>query len=62
LLAVRRFKVAAFFLGGKTLSRCELIQQVVRNWPQMKQMAAEESRPFAIRVPPHGTRFTRLNL
>lgn len=62
LVAVRRFKVAAFFLGGKTLSRCELIQQVVRNWPQMKQVAAAESRPFAFRIPPHGTKFTRLHL
>jgi predicted nuclease of predicted toxin-antitoxin system len=62
LFAVRRFKVGAFFLGGKTLNRCQLIQQVVRNWPRIKEMAASESRPFAIRVPPNGTKFTKLNL
>lgn len=62
LLVVRRFKVAAFFLGGKTLNRCQLIQQVVRNWSRMKEIAASETRPFAMRVAPHGTKFTRLNL
>jgi predicted nuclease of predicted toxin-antitoxin system len=62
LQAVRRFKVAAFFLGGKTLNRCQLIQQVVRNWARMKEIAASESRPFAIRVAPHGSKFTRLKL
>ena len=60
--AVRRHKVAAFFLGGKKLSRCQLIQQLVRNWPRMKDLASSEERPFAFRVPPHGTAFTRLSL
>jgi predicted nuclease of predicted toxin-antitoxin system len=60
--AERRHKVAAFFLGGKKLSRCQLIQQLVRNWPRMKELAASEKRPFAFRVPPHGTTFNRLAL
>jgi len=60
--AVRRHKVAAFFLGGKKLSRCQLIQQLVRNWPRMKKLATTEKRPFAFRVPPHGTALTRLSL
>lgn len=62
LQAVKNFKVGAFFLGGKKLDRCQLIQQVVRNWPRMKQIAHSESRPFAIRIPPHGTKFTDLPL
>lgn len=62
LQAVRRFKVAAFFLGGKNLNRCQLIQQVVRNWARMKEIAASETRPFEIRVAPHGSKFTRLSL
>jgi len=62
LRAVKNFKVGAFFLGGKKLDRCQLIQQIVRNWPRMKEIARSERRPFAIRIPPHGSRFTHLTL
>jgi len=37
LSAIKRYKVGVFFLGGKNLTRCELIQQIVRNWPEMKR-------------------------
>ena len=52
--ALKENKVGAFFLGGKHRTRCELIQQVVRNWPQIKESAAKTRRPFAIRVPIKG--------
>jgi predicted nuclease of predicted toxin-antitoxin system len=58
--ALRKSGVGAFFLGGKNRSRCDLIQQIVRNWPRMKELASSTRRPFAFRVPPVGTKFDRL--
>ncbi len=52
--AIREHQVGAFFMGGKNLRRCQLIQQLVRNWPRMKELAAKTRRPFAFRVPPTG--------
>jgi predicted nuclease of predicted toxin-antitoxin system len=60
--ALKRHKVGAFFLGGKGLSRCQLVQQLVRNWPRMKELAAKEHRPFAYRIPPSGTKFVKIEL
>lgn len=54
--ALREHRVGAFFLGGKSRSRCDLIQQLVRNWPRMKDLAARTRRPFAFRVPPSGVK------
>ena len=56
--AFRKYKVGAFFLGGKNLTRCQLIQQLVRNWPKVKNTAAKETRPFAFRIPPSGAKFS----
>ena len=41
LRALRIYKVGAFFLGGKHRTRCQLIQQLVRNWPQIKELAGK---------------------
>jgi hypothetical protein len=60
LLAFRQHKVGAFFLGGKGRKRCELIQQLVRNWPRIKEYARNTRRPFAYRVPPKGTKFGKI--
>lgn len=60
--ALRNHKVGAFFLGGKNLNRCKLIQQVVRNWPRIKEYARKGRPPYAFRVPPRGTKFTTINL
>ena len=62
LAALRDHRVGAFFLGGKNLGRCDLIQQLVRNWPRMKQMSIKTRRPFAFRVPPRGTKFVSIPL
>lgn len=49
-------------MGGKNLSGCQLVQQLVHNWPRMKALASKTKVPFAFRVPPKGTRFTSLEL
>lgn len=62
LAAIRKFKVGAFFLGGKNLDRCRLIQQVVRNWPRIKELTISTRRPFAYRIPPNGKQYSSINL
>lgn len=62
LNALKTYKVGAFFLGGKNLGRCKIIQQVVRNWPRIKELATKKRPPFAFRIPPSGTKFSPINL
>jgi predicted nuclease of predicted toxin-antitoxin system len=62
LEALRNHKVGAFFIGGKNRSRCDIIQQVVRNWPRIKQLASRQRKPFAFRVPPKGTKIDKIPL
>ena len=45
--ALKQHRVGAFFLGGKGRSRWDIIQQVVRNWPRMNELADRTARPFA---------------
>jgi len=60
--ALRSNNVGAFFLGGKNRSRCELIQQLVRNWPRIKELARKTKRPFAFRIPPSGSKIDPIPL
>ena len=60
--ALKENEVGAFFLGGKNRRRCDLIQQLVRNWPLMKKFAARTDRPFAVQVPPSGAKLKVLPL
>ncbi len=62
LAAIRKSSVGAFFLGGKNRSRCDLIQQLVRNWPIIKEHAAKTRTPFAFRIPPAGSKLKSLPL
>ena len=62
LQALKNYKVGAFFLGGKNLGRCKIIQQVIRNWPRIKEFAAKKRTPFAFRIPPQGTKFSSIDL
>jgi PIN like domain len=62
LAALKRFGVGAFFLGGKHRNRCELIQQLVRNWPLIKDYAAKKAVPFAVRVRPTGSKLDEIPL
>lgn len=55
--ALRRHNVGAFFLSGKGLSRWDLVQQVIRNWPRILELADSTHRPFAILIPPNGTKY-----
>ncbi|MDF1554429.1 MAG: DUF5615 family PIN-like protein [Deferrisomatales bacterium] len=60
--ALREFGVGVFFLGGKSRNRCELIQQLVRNWPRIKEHSSKTRKPFAFRIPPTGTKFEPIPL
>lgn len=60
--SIIKHKVGVFFLGGKKLSRCKIIQQVVRNWPRIKELAIKTRPPYAFRVPPSGTSIDRIPL
>lgn len=60
--AFKEHQVGAFFLAGKNRSRCDLIQQIVRNWPRIKDLAERTRPPFAFRIPPKGTKFTTVSL
>jgi len=58
--AFRQYYVGAFLLGGKNRSKCQIIQQIVRNWPRLKEFDHKTKRPYAFRVPPSGTKFVRI--
>ena len=62
LEALKEHSVGAFFLGGKNRTRCELIRQLVTNWPRLKELASKTRAPFAYRVPPSGTKIRQLPL
>ena len=59
--ALKEHRVGAFFMGGKNRGRCQIIQQLVRNWPRMKKLAGTTKRPFAFRVPPRGAKIKRVS-
>ncbi|MBN4081278.1 DUF5615 family PIN-like protein [Caldithrix abyssi] len=60
--ALKKYKVGAFFLGGKNRSTWDIIRQLVRNWHRIKEYANKERKPFAVRIPPSGTKFTKYNI
>ncbi len=59
LESLRKYKIGAFFVGVKNRKRWELVQQLVRNWPRIKEYAAIKRKPFAYRIPPSGTKFVK---
>ena len=62
--SIRQFNVGAFVLSGKNLNRCQIIQQIIRNWPQIKEIATKSRNkvPYIYRVPPRGTKIEKYNL
>ena len=60
--ALKEHKVGAFFIGGKNLSACQLIQIIVRNWPKIKESAQKKRPPYAFSIPPKGTKFLEIPL
>jgi len=59
VLAYRKHRVGGFWLGGKNLSTWQMIEQVIRHWRRMKDMARDTSKPFCWIVPPHGGKIVR---
>jgi predicted nuclease of predicted toxin-antitoxin system len=62
LQTLKEYNVGAFFVGGKNLNRCAIIQQIVRNWPRVKEFSARTKAPFMYRIPPSGTKFVRIEM
>ncbi len=62
LATIKKFKVGTFFLGGKNLDRCKQVQQVIRNWPRIKELSGKTRPPFVYRIPQSGTKFTQIPL
>jgi predicted nuclease of predicted toxin-antitoxin system len=62
LKAYRVNSVGAFVLTGKQLNRCRIIQQLVRNWPKMKELANTTRRPFLFRIPPAGSKIKPVSI
>jgi PIN like domain len=56
LAALRDFSVGAFFLlpGKRSPNLCQIIQTVIRHWPEMKRLARTEPRPFQYEVRERG--------
>lgn len=52
LAALREAEVGAFFLlpGKRSPQRCQIVQTVIRHWPEMKRLAKSESRPFQLEI------------
>lgn len=58
--SIRKYNVGAFFLSGKNRSRCDLVRQLVRSWPRIKELASKERTPFIFSVPPKGAVIRRV--
>jgi len=54
--ALKKYKVGAFYLRGKHLSRWDIIRQVVRLWHKIEELAGTTNPPFIYKIPPHGTK------
>ena len=60
--AILQFRVGTVFLGGKGLTACRIIQQLVRSWPNVKRLSKSANRPFAFLVNAAGTSVKPLSL
>jgi hypothetical protein len=62
LEALKRYKVGAFFLGGKTMGRWDQIKQIIRAWSIIRDFAGKTRLPFAYYVTRSGNKVVRLSL
>jgi len=62
LAKIREYDVGLYVLAGKNLSAWQLIQQLVRLWPRIKEGAEKAKRPFVFRLPPHGTQIDKISV
>ncbi len=60
LAELKKYGIGTFLLGGKNKNHWDIVEQLVRNWRRIKEHADKERRPFAIRVPPSGTKFVKI--
>ncbi len=57
---IREYKVGAFFLMGKSMSRWNYIRQVVMAWEKIEQTAKREPPPFVYQINPYGTKINKI--
>ena len=50
IAAIRKYKVGAFILVGKNLSRWQIITAIIDNWEKIKKTAETSHRPFVYRI------------
>lgn len=53
--ALRKYKVGAFFLVGKTMRRWDIVKQIINSWENIKGIAERENRPFIYKLRRSGT-------
>jgi hypothetical protein len=51
-VALREASVGAFFLlpGKRSPRVCQIVQAVIRHWPELKRIARSERRPFQFQI------------
>jgi len=54
--ALREAAVGAFFLlpGKRSPRVCQIVQTVIRHWPELKRLAGSERRPFQFQIGQRG--------
>jgi predicted nuclease of predicted toxin-antitoxin system len=59
---IKKHKIGAFFLMGKTMSRWNYIRQIVRAWHKIETVVEKENPPYAYQVTRQGTQVNRIPL
>jgi predicted nuclease of predicted toxin-antitoxin system len=60
LRAYQTSEVGVFVLMGKNVKGWEIVEQLVRNWRRIKELAEKTNRPFIFKVPPRGQKIERI--
>ncbi len=60
IAAYRSNRIGGFVLSGKNVNGWAIIQQLVRNWPRMKELVEKTRAPFLYRVPPRGKKIEQI--
>ena len=61
LSAYKRFKVGAFILTGKVMTKWQGIRQLILAWEEIKRLSSATHKPYAFQIPLRG-KPQRLNL
>jgi hypothetical protein len=54
--AYRRYTIGGFVMSGKSLEGWAIVQQLVRRWLRMIELAESTKKPFLYRIPPRGVK------